>query len=166
MTQDRTWLDLSSALAAAAASELRAESAELLAAEAARCRLVDRRGPAVLRVAGGAVVAGTLVPSSIDGWLAVDGGAGSVRLVNTAALTLIEGSQAGIRPEDAIVPRTLGSWLREQADRGAVLRVTLTDGRVIVGLPVLVGADHVEVRSAGARVVVPWAAVAWWDTTC
>ncbi len=161
---DSAWLDLTSALTASADEELRGEAADLLAAEAARCRLTDRAGPAVVRLDDGTVVRGTLVPDAVEGWLAVEGQQADAQvLVNVSAVVTVVGSRPTLRRDDGRLPVTIGSWLREAHAASAQLRAVLAGGEVVVGRPTSVGADHAELTDAGRAIVVRTAAVRRWE---
>lgn len=159
---DRAWLDLTSALAAGPDAELRTEAADLLAAEGARCRLVDRAGPATVRLDDGSTVDGELVPDVVDGWLALDVD-GRRQLVPVAAVVWIDGSRTALRREDGHRPATIGSWLREADGSDSHVRADLLDGRVVRGRVVFVGADHAEIAAPTGSLVVPFAAVRRWE---
>ncbi|MFN8173039.1 MAG: hypothetical protein U0R65_14405 [Candidatus Nanopelagicales bacterium] len=162
MSDEEAWLDLSSALAAASASDVRSDAAELRTVEAARSRLADRRGPAVLRLIGGATLAGSLVASDVDGWLALVVDERDVRLVRASAVVLIGASTAGLRAEGAGLGRSVGSWLRDRFEENDDVRATLVDGDVVAGRVVRVGADHAELRADDRTWAVPWSAVVMW----
>lgn len=160
---DRRWLDLTSTLRAQDADELRGEAVEVLLAEAARCRLADRVGPAVVRLVGGSVLRGRLVSSDVDGYLRVDDGTDHDLLVRIGAISRIDGSQAALRREEGAPSVTIGSRLRATQGADAHVRATLADGAVVAGRVSVVGADHVEIAHDGTSTVLVVATVAVWD---
>lgn len=160
--------DLESTFEAERRAELVAHSAELAEAEAASIALSDRLRGAVgsqvrLTTRGGHGVHGLLVRCEQAFALVREGGGAQV-LVPMGAVASVQGL---LGPAPALAGRrrvTLGSALRELARQGARLRLVLTGGEV-VGRPVRVGADYVDVVVAGGgggrprRVTVALAAV-------
>lgn len=98
-----------------------------------------------------------------DGWCLVHG-SGQDWLLRTAAVSLVRGASLRAVPDVAWSPVTrlgLGSALRRLADAGERCLFHLVDATVHEGVPVRVGADFVEARSAdGQRVLVGYAALA------
>ena len=159
---DANWLDLASTLAANEANEVRGEAVEVLVAEIARCRLVDRLGWAHVQVVTGQRLVGRLEAGGIDGHLAVREATGDVVLVAAPAVVRVVGSRIGLRAESGVESRSIGSWLREvQAGCGQVW-ATSTDAVTVRGRLAAVAADHVEVDTGDGVVVLALAAVVAW----
>lgn len=167
MTIDPRWADLAATLAAASYAEVRAEAGQILAAEAARSRLDERRGPVVLTLVDGQVLRGVLGRPYVADCLTLLAPDGPDRLVAGWAIGTIEGSVAALRSEAKGEDRdrwTLGSWLRAAQDEGGRVRATVRGGRIGFGHVRFVGADHVQLLAAdGTSLVVAWAAVTIWQ---
>ena len=147
-----------------AAADLAAEAAEVYLAEASRCRLVDRCGPARVTVRSGVVLDGVLLPGAApDGHLCLRATQGASVLIPTSVVRSVAGSRSGLRDESAPAPGRLGSLLREAWQSGAPLRALDASGTWLTGTVRLVGADHVELDpGTGAVVVLPLSAVEAW----
>ena len=168
---EQLFADLEAQLSAARADEARAELSELVRAERATVRLVDRlRGtcgrPVRVHVGDlpgelGAVVAGDLVEVGA-GWLLVLEQAARQALVPFAAVQALEGVAAHSAPAVGEVERRLGlgTVLRALARDRAEVQVQ-TSGRTVVGRIDRVGADHLDVLPGRDAPVstVPLAAV-------
>lgn len=148
--------------------QVRADAYELFMAEAARMRLVERSGPARVILRSGVALSGQLVPpdgpNAVHGLIDLLARDGRRLRVPAEAVVALVGASAALRDEGSSgPPRSIASLLREiWATRGRA-RTLLRDAGWIEGAIVLVGADHVELESAGERWVVPFAAVDVWD---
>lgn len=164
----RLWAEAESIVQAEADADLVDEAYEVFLAEAARLRLLDRRGAVRMQLRCGVHVEGDLSDMlRVRAHLGVITPSGGVVLVATRAIAVLEGSSRGLRSECAADPEsevTLTSWLREAWRAGALLRVTCGDGLVRVGVLRWVGADHVELLGAGGddAWVVPCDSVEAW----
>lgn len=146
------------------ARQVREDAFEFFVAEAARIRLVDRRGVARVIVRSGAVVTGELSPHDVGDCLEMVDSSGHGLLVPVAAVSSIRGSRAALRDEAGPTrPRSLASRLRECWSAGGRLRVLLHTGEWTEGVITLVAADHVELVIADETCVVPYSAVEVWD---
>ncbi len=156
---DPLWLEAAARVAAGLDDDTRAEAAEVYAAEAARCRLADRTGQVLLRLQGGHVVQGRLVPDEpIADHLVVD--AGRWALVPVRAVLSSTGSRPALRAEAGPRDRSAASVLRDLWFEDAVLTVLGTDGATHRGSLCFVGADHVDVGTSGGPVTLPSTAIA------
>lgn len=156
---------MASGVEAESAAELAAEAVEVYVAEAARCRLPDRRGAARVTLRCGVVLAGALEPdASPDACLSLVSDTGATVLVPVTAVLTVTGSRAALRDEGPTGHRSLTSCLREAWQSGTRVRVLVGSGTWIGGVIRLVGADHVEIDTDGAdaAVVLPLAAVEAW----
>lgn len=164
----RLWAEAEAIVQADADADLVDEAYEVFLAEAARLRLVDRRGAVRLQLRCGRHVEGSLLDDlRVGAHLGVSTPSGGVVLVATQAIAVLEGSSQGLRAEcasDAASDVTLTSWLREAWRQGVLLRVTCGDGLVRVGVLRWVGADHAEFLGAdGVHAwVVPYASAEAW----
>lgn len=164
---EEIWLEAVSAVAADADADLRAEAAEVFAAEAARIRLVDLHGRVRITLRCGQVVAGLLDGDEpIGGHLVVcaDGSetVGQRWLIPTNAVVHLDGSRIDLRPElSPPAPRSIGSWLRERWLDGDAISVLDRSAVRHTGSITLVGADHV--RLASSRCIPFHAVDAWWS---
>lgn len=163
---DEVWLEALATVAAEADAELRADAAEVFAAEAARIRLGDVRGPVRITLRSGRSVTGTVETAEpVDGHLVLasadpPAGASHQLLVPVGAVVILDGSRIDLRVEaPGERARSIGSWLRDQWSEGGVLRVLDRTGALHVGPVALVGADHV--RLAPSR-CIPFRAVDAW----
>lgn len=168
---DEVWLEAAAAVSADDAAEVRADAAELFAAEAARTRLVDLRGSVRIRVRCGETLQGIVTTDDpVDAHVMLtsapspgtfDGGRTRCLLVPTDAVLQIDGSSIDLRQEAVTrVPRTIGSWLRERWSDGEVVRILDRSGVVQTGAVTFVGADHVRLDSGRC---VAWSAVDAWS---
>jgi len=154
-------------LAAAERADVRADVAELVRAERATVRLVDRLRGSVGRqvrvhVLGADAVEGELLDAA-EQWLLVGQGMARRALVPARAVVAVAGVGSHAAPEPGLVERRLGLGhaLRVLArDRAAVL---VRSGDVeLAGRLGAVGADHVEVVARdvrGAAALVPFASL-------
>jgi hypothetical protein len=146
------------------ARQVREDAFEFFVTEAARIRLVDRRGVVRLHVRSGAVVTGELSAHDDGECLELVDSSGRTVLVPVAAVSSIRGSRTALRDESrSSRPRSLASRLREHWSSGTRLRVLLHSGEWIAGVVTLVAADHVELVIASESCVVPFAAAEAWD---
>jgi len=164
---ESAWHDLVADLAAREAAEVRDDAVEVYLAEAARARLAERTGEAVVHLVTGRRVRGRLVASSVHGCLRVVADRDDL-LVPQDAIVRIDGSRGGLRHEGQGLPWTIGSWLRAIHAGGGLVQVVLRDATTVAGSPTFVGGDHVEIEvfdTAGARavIVVPFAAAVTWQ---
>lgn len=168
MDPHRLWAEAESIVQAEADADLVDEAYEVFLAEAARLRLVDRRGAVRIQLRSGIHIEGDLSDMlRVRAHLGVTTTSGSVVLVATRAVAVLEGSSRGLRSECAADPEsdvTLTSWLREAWRAGALLRVMCGDGLVRVGTLRWVGADHAEFVGADGdhAWVVPYDSVEAW----
>lgn len=171
----RIWWEAAAEVESELAAEVAEEAYEVFVAEAARVRLVDRRGHVRVHLHSGASVAGDLlVDVDMAEHLAIREASGATSLVTVSAIVSMRGSHVVLRPTDpdgaspgsSLDQRgtSIGSWLRRIGQEGAVIRVLLRDGVVIVGTVEMVARDHVELVELGSAesVVVPFAAVECW----
>lgn len=170
MRWEALFADMEAQLAAAERADVRADVAELVRAERATVRLVDRLRAAVgrrvrIHVLGADVVEGELLDAA-EQWVLVGQERERRVLVPSRAIVVVAGLGNDVAPEPGRVERRLGLGhaLRVLArDRAAVL---VRSGDVeLAGFLGAVGADHVEVvardaRGAAATCVVPFAALA------
>lgn len=166
---DDLWLEAAAAIHAEADADLRADAAEVFAAEAARTHLVDLRGSLRIQLRSGAVVRGRASAGSerIDGHLSLTDAAASgggaaepVLLVPVEAVVVIDDSESALPSESPSRPRSLGSWLRDRWSQGEVVRILDRCGATHVGVVTFVGADHVRLDSM--RRIAYRAVDAWW----
>ncbi len=156
--------DLEAQFAAAQAEEARAVRSDLVRAERATTRLVDRLRAGVglpLRVqAGEAAVIGRLVDVG-EGWLLVAEPPARQALVPLAAVTAVAGLAGQVAPPPGRVGRSLGlSHALRALSRDRVEVQVCTTDRTLTGVIDAVGADHLDLRPAvGPPWTVPFAAV-------
>ena len=165
---DDPWLEAVAAVRAELDGETRDDAVEVFLAEAARCRLVDRRGPTRVTLRCGTVLSGELVGSdeSIAGVLDLRDACGQRVLIPAAAVLRMVGTQAGLRPESgAPRERSLMSVLRECWSAGDRLRALASDGCWIDGTVRSVASDHVVMASGADVVVLPLDAVEAWQVS-
>lgn len=163
---DGLWQEAAAGLQSSLDADLRDEAYEVFVAEAARCRLADRAGPARVTLRCGVVLGGELEPQTddaVDEHLVLVGADGGTRLVRAAAVVSLTGSRPSLRPEGDRVPRSLTSWLRETWSTDEVIRLLDGSGRWAVGRLGFVGADHVELAHGENRTLVPLTAVEAWQ---
>lgn len=164
----RLWAEAESIVQAEADADLVDEAYEVFLAEAARLRLVDRRGAVRIQLRSGIHIEGDLSDDvRVQAHLGVTTMSGGFVLVATRAMAVLEGSSRGLRCEGASDEEgeaTLTAWLREAWRAGALLRVTCGDGIVRMGVLRWVGADHAEFVGADGdhAWVVPYDSVEAW----
>jgi len=163
---DRLWQEAVAGVQSSVDADLRDEAHEVFVAEAARCRLVDRAGPARVLLRCGVTLDGELTPAGEDAvhehLVLRRPGAGSW-LIPVPAVLSVRGSRPGLRPEGDRAPRSLTSWLRETWSADEQLCLIDATGTWLVGRLEYVGADHVELVHAGTRTVVPMSSVEMWQ---
>lgn len=163
---DGLWQEAAAAVQSSVDADLRDEAYEVFVAEAARCRLVDRAGPARVALRCGVTLEGELVAAADDAvaeHLVLVAGDGGRRLIPVGAIVSMTGSRPGLRPEADQRARSLASSLREAWSSDELIRALDSAGRWTVGRMAFVGADHVELRHGDIRTVVPMAAVEAWQ---
>lgn len=157
MRWEELFADLEAQAEALSVAERAAEVAELTRLEASRLDLAGRLRPAVgtgitVRCLGGTVLSGRLGAVG-TGWLLLDEGAGREALLATAALTSVAGLGRVTGAAGSVVDARLGIGhvLRGVARDRSVLRICLTDSRVLDGTLDRVGSDYLEfaVHAAG-----------------
>ena len=167
---DRDWLEVSGRVAAELAADLRGEAFEVYLAEAARTRVMDRRptgseGPTEIQVTlrCGHVVAGAIDDADpVSDALTVVATGGRRLLIPVGAAVTLTGLPRRLRDEGGpTVTASIGSRLR-MAAADAPVRVLLRTGGWIAGDVAFVGADHVDLVSAGRVVTVPFSSVDAW----
>lgn len=164
------WLEAESALHASDQADVRSLAASVHDAECARVRWADRWSAAAARqqqvrvhLDGGCAVQGCVVTAGRD-LMVLREPTGTGWVISTEAvivasnLPLTLGRSDSVTPEPAFV-LTWSSALRDA--RFANCRVHLRSGTVLVGVPTVVGADFVDVRTAdGEHVALPLMGVA------
>ena len=161
---DRLWSDAAALVQADEDADLRAEAREVYAAEAARCRLVDRIGPGQVRLACGITMAGELSPGeAVTGLLALLAPDGRLVLVAERAVVLVVGTASALRVESDRREPTLGQWLREAWGDGDPVRALDATGEWHAGPVVFVGADHAVIESVQGPMVLPMRSVQAWS---
>jgi hypothetical protein len=163
---DRLWLEAAAGVQSSMDADLRDEAYEVFVAEAARCRLVDRAGPAQVSLRCGITLEGELAPQSDDAveeHLVLLGADGCSRLIRVDAVVRLTGSRPGLRAEGECGSRSLTSWLREAWSADDPIRLLDGAGRWSVGRVEYVGADHVEIADGQVRMVVPVLGVEAWQ---
>jgi hypothetical protein len=161
---DAIWLEAAARVSAELDEDTRAEARDLLAAEAARCRLVDRDGWVTVRLVGGHLLEGSLIPEeSVADHLWVEGRVAG--LVAVRSVLGITGGRPRLRDEPGRLERTLSAALRQRWMAGDSIRVLRVDGGVHLGVPTFVGADHVDLHGDTGELTLPFASVAAWLMT-
>lgn len=163
---DGLWQEAAAGVQSTLDADLRDEAYEVFVAEAARCRLVDRAGPARVVLRCGVTLVGELAPDhadAVDEHLLLLGADGGGRLVPVGAIMSLTGSRPGLRPEADQRPRSLASWLREVWASDEPIRCLDGKGRWTAGRLGYVGADHVELVHDDTRTVLPSTAVEAWE---
>jgi hypothetical protein len=166
MASDDPWLEATAQIRAELDDELREEAREVFVAEAARTRMIDRRGVARLLLRCGETLDGDLVPAGaehVDGHLTVLTSADREVLVAESSIVSVTGSEPALRLESSARPRTLASWLREAWDLGVPVSGLTCRGVWVRGSIVRVGADHVDIGPVGDVVTVPFTAIEAWS---
>ena len=155
------WLSAGARVAADLEGDTRDEAVEVFTAEAARCRLADRRGRAIVHLMGGHVLEGRLRPdAAVADHLWIEGRGEAV--VAVTAIRVMTGSRGSLRDEHPRRERTLASVLRERWSTAEPLRALSCDGSVRGGVLEFVGADHADLRTPSGVVTLPFPAVAAW----
>ncbi len=174
MDVDRLWSEAAAAVQGDLDAYVVEEAHEVFLAEAARTRLLDRRGTARIALRGGGEVRGVIVEEPhVLGHVALRDPDGTTSLVALDAIGFLTGSEVRLRPETGASATasavgdagcTLASWLREEWQRGSVLHVLDRSGSRWAGRATFVGADHAELDCPTGLVVLPYAAVDCWST--
>lgn len=166
------WLEAVSRVRADIAAEVRDEAFELFVVEAARSRLVDRRGHGRLHLRCGETLEGDLGAggrAGVDGEDAVEGqvrlvdSTGRSWLVPVSSVVTLVGTRPVVRPEGTSAGVSLGSWLRETWTLGIPVHVVTMHGQRLRGHLAQIGADHVDLRADGSVVTVAIGAVDAWS---
>jgi len=161
-TTDRLWLEAQASAQTGIDADTREEAYEVFVAEAARCRLVDRRGSVSLRMRSGTVIRGRQAEGDVEGHLHLEMDDATVVQVCAEQVVVIGGGAACLRREDASW-RTLTSCLRDAWSDTCTIRVLATDGVWRHGEIDFVGADHVTLRADGTLVTVAFQAAEAWQ---
>jgi hypothetical protein len=160
---ERLWLEAAASVQSELDAEVRDEAFDVFVAEAGRCRLVDRDGRIRVNLRCGQAIVGVVAPGAWpDSTLAVRVESGDLMLICEQAVVTMTGTTPRLRIE-AGLSTSLGSTLREVWGAGHPVRLLLTDGRLLGGTLLFVGADHVDLRSPDGAVTVPFSAVDAWN---
>jgi hypothetical protein len=161
--EQRWWSDLVARAESEERATLRDEAHEVFVAEAARCRLTDRQGRAVITTRSGTALDGELRPDlQVNGCVSLVDDRGRECLVPTPGIVRVVGSRPALAREDGPSEASLASWLRRAWARGALVGALDASGQWRSGLLAFVGADHVEIEVGDQAEVLPFATVEAW----
>ena len=166
MHPDDPWLEAAAGLQAELDTQVRDEAYEVFVAESARGRMADRVGLVSIRVRCGRVLEADMQPNgdeAVAGHITVRESGGRLLLIAEGAVVTMAGSRPGLRPEGQVRESSLASWLREAWQADDLVSALMGDGRWCTGRVAHVGADHVDLVSAGRSTTLAVPAVEAWS---